>query len=132
MSDSLASLMGSAAEPDFKTDYIRPELLGGFGTPALAALLQLFDPKGLSPSELDRNAAMRVPLLSHAYKQYPETAGMRTTSPTRQGANSLPEDLNSVMIKYNNWRKQGVGQELTPQERVTQGFLDVRNPNSRF
>lgn len=118
------------AEPEFQTSYIRPELLGGFGTPTWAALMQMFDPKGLSPAQLDRNAAMHSPLLIHAYNEHPELAGL-SKEPAREGAASGREDINSVLIKYNNRRKQAVG-DLTPQERVTQGFLDVRNPNSWF
>jgi hypothetical protein len=115
----------------YKTDYIRPELLGGLSTPAWAALMQMFDPKGLSPAQLDRNAAMRGPLLREGFQRQPEALGQERL-PARPGAASPQEDLNSVLIKYNNWRKQQTGQELTPQERVTQGFIDVRNPNSWY
>ncbi len=38
----------------------------------------------------------------------------------------------SVQIKFDNWKKANIGQELTPQDRVTQSFVDLRNPNSRW
>lgn len=116
----------------FRPNYVRPELLGGLNTPAIAALLQMTDPIGLSPGQLDRNAAMRPGLFGLASAM----SGGQTAVPNLPDPASMrrwnAEDLNSVMIKYNNWRKQNFGQELTPQERVTQGFIDVRNPNSRF
>jgi hypothetical protein len=117
---------------EFRPEYIRPELLGGFGTPVWAAMLQMLDPMGFSPAQLDRNDAMRGPLRQSALNQRPELLGQTASSPMRPGLHSQAEDLNSVMLKYGNWRKQQVGEPLTPQERVTQGFIDVRNPNSWF
>jgi hypothetical protein len=121
----------------FSRSYVRKETMGGLGTPAVAAALQMADPMGLSPEQLDRNRAMRGALYHHAYKEHPELIDQPSPKSNKAGAkvaaaSSIAEDLNSVLIKYANWRKTGLGEPLTPQERVTQGFIDVRNPNSWF
>lgn len=120
-------------ETEFKPSYLRPELMGGFGTPSVAALLQMTEPMGLSGEQLDRNAAMRGPILRSVLNAHPELMGhLGSGGPALPGSSSQREDMNSVMLKYQNWRAQQNGLELSPQQRVTQGFLDVRNPNSRF
>jgi hypothetical protein len=132
--NQLPRVNGAPSPVPFQRSYVRPETMGGYGTPAIAAAMQMFDPRGLSPDQLDRNAAMQRPLLSRAFNEYPGLSGRERppydTIPAER--NSLMEDLNSVMIKYGMWRKEQTGQELSPQDRVTQGFLDVRNPNSWF
>lgn len=140
-----ASLMGRAPmtgapnnpQSTFQREYV-PPIRGGFGTPAIAALLQMTDPMGLSPDQMNQNAGMRGPLYKTGQQRMADLLMPPQPQPNADAGqniarrNSLDEDLNSVMIKYDNWRKAQTGQELTPQERVTQGFIDQRNPNSRF
>lgn len=125
MSDALQKLMHQD-----ERSYIRPGLVGGLGTPVLAALLQMFDYRGLTPDQINRNSAMRGPLYKRGLESLIGVPTRDAGPPVNR--DSIAEDANSVMLKYNNWRKQNAGIELSPQERITQGFLDVRNPNSRF
>lgn len=109
-------------------------------TNPLVALLQMIDGHGLTGEQMDRNQAMFGPLYGKALREHPEILdekiqGRGNFQPQPYGENDrrmLNEDLNSVQIKYNNWRKGQTGQELTPQDRVTQSFVDLRNPNSRW
>jgi hypothetical protein len=116
------------------------DIVGRGVTSAPTAILQMLDGHGKSPAQLDRDAAMRGPLYSMFLREHPEhlekiAKGEVTRSAWRWNETDrrmLAEDLNSVKIKYDNWRKRKTGQELTTQERITEGFIDVRNPNSWF
>lgn len=139
----IAEIMSQARS---NTDASYPPRIGidvvGPGiTSAPTALLQMIDGDGLSPQQLDRNQAMYGPLYGKALAEHPEIMTQKSApgyvAPPTPAYNQtdrrmLAEDLNSVKIKYDNWRKAQLGQELTPQERVTQSFIDVRNPNSRW
>jgi hypothetical protein len=109
----------------------------GLTNPLMAALNmanEMSGGRGLSPAQMDQNQAMRGPLYSLGMREHPEFIG-QPREPSTYGAadrRSLAEDLNQASIRYEIWKKQNLGQELTPQDRVTQGFVDVRNPNSLF
>ena len=106
----------------------------GITNPAIAAvqlLNEIVGGRGLTSEQLDRYRAMHGPLYLSAIRENPEFVG-RPKEPQVYGIadrRSTAEDLNSVKVIYDNWRKQQMGEELTPQERVMQGFVDVRNPN---
>lgn len=117
------------------------DIVGPGITSAPLAMLQMIDGHGQTGEQIDRYGAMFGPLYSKALRENPEILAQRTAPdyvrpPTpaynQTDRRMLSEDLNSVKIKFDNWRKAQVGQALTPQERVTQAFIDVRNPNSRW
>jgi hypothetical protein len=149
--DDILAMFGGGAAPekpkllDVPQESYPPrwgvDITGRGVTSAPLALLQLLDGHGLSPAQMDRNAAMHGPLYSSALREHPWILDAKMApgyvAPPRPVYNQtdrrmLAEDLNSVKIKFDNWQKQNLGQELTPQERVTQSFIDVRNPNSWF
>lgn len=115
-------------------------------TNPIHAILQLIDGRGLSSAQLDRNAAMFSPLYRSALEEHPEILdnkikdmmkpGYAPPQPPKYNENDrrmLAEDFSSVKIKWDNWLKTNYwGEELTPQERIVQSFVDVRNPNSMF
>jgi hypothetical protein len=110
----------------------------GITSPIIAAL-SLADGHGLSPAQMDRNQAMQGPLYSLALREYPEILAQKMSQSlppsipySQTDRRMLAEDLNATQIKFDNWKKANIGQELTPQDRITQGFVDVRNPNSWF
>ena len=146
--DDILSMFGGGPEKpkllDVPQEYpprLGVDVVGRGVTSAPLALLQLLDGHGLSPAQLDRNAEMRGPLYSSALREHPWIldakmspgyAAQSQPAYNQTDRRMLAEDLNSVKIKYDNWRKQQTGQELSPQERIMQGFVDVRNPNSWF
>jgi hypothetical protein len=137
MADSLASLGLSTAEQSLSP---RPgiDFVGrGVTNPAHAMLNMLnefYGGRGLSPKQMEQQQAMVAPLYRHAMEQHPEARG-QPRERAAYGAvdkRSLAEDMNQAKVRYDIWLKNQTGQELTPQDRVTQGFVDFRNPNSLF
>lgn len=134
IAELLLSSLPSTPVDTFQRNYARSETMP-FGTNSIAALGQMIDPLGLTPKQMNQNNDMRPALLQYAIRSNPALASL--PSAENPGAaiaqrNSLGEDLNSVRIKFSNWLNAQRGQELSPQDRVTQGFIDVRNPNSWF
>jgi hypothetical protein len=134
-SNNLTSAL-SMIDAVFKRSYVRPETMGGLETPVVGALMQMTDRMGPSQAAYASYDTMKGPLYRKAAEIRQET-GIKADHSSGEGnsvaeRNSLDEDLNSVMIKYGNWRKKQTGQELTPQEKITQDFIDFRNPNSRY
>ena len=134
-SNNLTSAL-SMIDAVFKRSYVRPETMGGLETPVVGALMQMTDRMGPSQAAYASYDTMKGPLYRKAAEIRQET-GIKADHSSGEGnsvaeRNSLDEDLNSVMIKYGNWWKKQTGQELTPQEKITQDFIDFRNPNSRY
>ena len=118
------------------------DIAGRGVTSAPIAILQLIDGHGQTGEQIDRYEKMRRPLYEKFLRENPDIAEKLMSGEIKRPKDystynqtdrrMLSEDLNSVQIKFNNWKKANIGQELTPQERVTQSFVDVRNPNSRW